>query len=306
MQNRQLYGVAFIVCAAMLWGTTGTAQSFATLSTSSYWIGTARLIVAAGFFALWISIADRHTLTRGHLKTLPWRFILTAALSMCAYNLMFFAGVRQAGVALGAALAIGSGPVWAGLIEGLWYRRMPSKAWWLAVAVAVSGLIMASWESFSSPNGLIGSMPNGLALAGPVLCVLSGLAYALYAIVTRQAVSVAPAGALTAMTFTAAAVFAVPVAYVLAGTPAFLVTDIPVMLWLGVVATGVAYLLFSFGLREVSSATAVALALVEPITAVVLAIVIVGEQPGAQGLLGMLIVLIGLVLIVRAERANSL
>ena len=78
------------------------------------------------------------------------------------------------------------------------------------------------------------------------------------------------------------------------------------MLWLGVIATGVAYLLFSLGVQHVSSATSVALALAEPITAVVLAIIIVGEQPSNKGLFGMVIVFIGLVLIVRAELTEAI
>ena len=55
------------------------------------------------------------------------------------------------------------------------------------------------------------------------------------------------------------------------------------------------------GLRYISSATGVALALAEPIAAVLLAIIIVGEQPSSLSLLGMVIVFAGLCLILRTE-----
>jgi len=105
----------------------------------------------------------------------------------------------------------------------------------------------------------------------------------------------------TAWVFSCAAIFAAPAAFFLAGTPVFNSSDLAVVLWLGVIATGIAYLLFSKGIRFVSSATGVALALAEPIAAVVLAMVVIGERPGTIPLTGMVIVFIGLCLIVRAE-----
>jgi DME family drug/metabolite transporter len=71
--------------------------------------------------------------------------------------------------------------------------------------------------------------------------------------------------------------------------------------YLGVVATGVAYLLFSHALRHVSVATCVTLTLAEPVTAFVLAIVMVGEQPGASAFGGLGFVVSGLLLVVWGE-----
>ncbi|MBQ0131498.1 MAG: EamA family transporter, partial [Comamonas sp.] len=66
-------------------------------------------------------------------------------------------------------------------------------------------------------------------------------------------------------------------------------------------ATGVAYLLFSSGLRTVSAATSVALSKFEPITAFVLSILVLGEQPSWLALSGLVLVLLGLWLVVRSE-----
>lgn len=67
------------------------------------------------------------------------------------------------------------------------------------------------------------------------------------------------------------------------------------------VATGVAYLLFSHALRHVSVATCVTLTLAEPVTAFVLAILVVGEQPGAAAFGGLGFVVSGLLLVVWGE-----
>ncbi len=185
--NRQSFaGILLILSAAMLWGTTGTAQSFTPLTLSSYWVGSLRLLVA-----------------------------------------------------------------------------------------------------------------------GVVLCLLSGLSYAVYAMATKHIVATTSPGLATASVFTLAALIALPAAALLAGKPLVSTSDAAVMLWLGVVATGIAYLLFSAGLRWVSSATGVALALAEPIAAVILAVLIVGERPAPISFVGLVLMFAGLSILVRSEISEN-
>ena len=260
---------------------------------SSYWVGALRLAVAAVFFwpVLWAS--DRQALSGAAMRGLPWRGIGLAAVCMCVYNLAFFAGVRATGVAIGTALALGSGPVWAGLLQAAISRALPTRAWWLGTSVAVAGVVvMATGEGASNAN---------VSLTGVLLCLLAGLSYATYAITNQRLVSGASPAAVTATVFTLAALLAVPGAVGLSGAPQLRVDDAAIVLWLGVVSTGVAYLLFSHALRHISAATGVVLALAEPVTAFVLAIVVVGEQPGLAGVLGLAAVLVGLWLVVRNE-----
>ena len=216
---------------------------------------------------------------------------------MALYNLAFFAGIRASGVALGTALALGSGPLWAGALQLSWTRSMPRPAWWWAVSLATGGLFIAALGNDASSAQL--------PVFGFVLCLVSGLSYAIYALTTKQIVAVASAASTTAIVFTLAAIFATPMAWFLADLPSMALTDFGPLLWLGIMATGVAYLLFSNGLRYISSATGVALALAEPVAAVLLAIAIVGERPTWLSLTGMLIVFIGLVFLVRSELNSS-
>ena len=53
MLNHSLRGVGMVLLAAMLWGTTGTAQTLAPAGFSAYWVGALRLVVSAGFFAVY-------------------------------------------------------------------------------------------------------------------------------------------------------------------------------------------------------------------------------------------------------------
>lgn len=295
--NARLQGIVLVITAAILWGTTGTAQSFAPLTLSSYWVGAARLLVAGCFFVFWLLLVERRSLGGSQIRALPWTFIVLAALSMVVYNLAFFAGVRATSVAIGTALTIGSGPLWAGVLQLSFTRQLPAKSWWIAVSTAIAGLLIAALSARATVS---------LTMPGISLCLLSGLAYAVYALVTKRLVSSASATVTTAAVFALAAMLATPVAFALAGLPSIHLSDLPVMLWLGIVATSIAYFLFSLGLRSVSGPTGVALALAEPIAAVCFAVAIVGERPGMISVSGMLLMLIGLGLLIRLEVSKKL
>lgn len=284
-----------VLAAAALWGTTGTAQHLGSGTLPSVWVGAWRLAAAGLFFGAWLLLTERRSLAGGGLALLPWRWILAAAGCMTAYNLAFFAGVRGAGVAVGTAVALGSGPLWAGLLQAATTRRLPSTTWFAGTALAVAG------GAAMILDGRDGGQPA--TLAGLALCLAAGLSYAAYAQVNQRIVQTpgTPPGAATGAIFVGAALVAWPLAAALAGRPEPTGRDLLVIAWLGVMSTGVAYLLLSQALRRISSATAVTLSLGEPVTAFVLAIVVVGERPGLVAFAGLATVLAGLAVVMHGE-----
>lgn len=276
-----------VLLAALCWGTTGTAQSLGAASISAYWVGALRLLAASAFF-LALLLATRGL---SGLRHLPARGVLLAGASMAAYNLAFFAGVRATGVAVGTAVALGSGPIWAGVLQALAGQR-PGARWWLGTALAVGGGVLMVGG---------GSGERSLSATGIGLCLLAGLSYAVYAMVNGRLVAAAAPAPATAAVFGVATLIALPAAALVAGVPQVGPRDLAVMAWLGVVATGVAYLLFSHALRHIAAATGVTLALAEPVTAFVLAVVVVGERPGWVAVGGGMLVLAGLLVVVLAE-----
>ena len=76
-------------------------------------------------------------------------------------------------------------------------------------------------------------------------------------------------------------------------------------LWLGVVPTAVAYVLFARGLEGVSAATASTLTLAEPLTAAALGILLLGEAPATATAVGAALLLTGLVVLARRTRGTT-
>jgi drug/metabolite transporter, DME family len=285
-------GVVMVVLAAMLWGTTGTAQSLAPAGLSPYAVGAWRLLLASVFFAAVAARSDRRALAlRGHAGA-----VVIAGTAMAGYNLAFFAGVRETGVAIGTAVALGSGPIWAGLLQVLFAGRRPSAVWWLGTALAVAGgalLVLGG-------GAAIDVTPLGVAS-----CALAGLSYAVYALVSKRLVGAAAPEIVTLWVFGVAAVIAIPLAAMAARRlhAAWLPggAQLLMVVYLGVVTCGVAYLLFNHALRSVSGPTAVTLALAEPVVAFTLAVAVLGEQPAAAAFGGLALVLAGLLVVVRSE-----
>ena len=73
---------------------------------------------------------------------------------------------------------------------------------------------------------------------------------------------------------------------------------------LGIVTVGVAYWLYGIGLRTLPTSTAVLLTLAEPVTAALLAVVVLDEQLRPLGWIGAAIVGTGLVIGAREQRGE--
>ena len=298
MKTTSWPGIVLALSAAMLWGTTGTSQHFAGAHLSSVWIGALRLVIAAGFFALLVAVTERKPPPRVREAGL-WRRQLLAGVAIALYNLAFFAGVRLAGVAVGTTIAIGSGPLFAGALQALVTRRPPVALWWLGTALAIGGGAAIA----------LGSGGGGarVDVSGLLLCLGAGLSYAVYTLTAKALSQHASPARASLWVFATAALIALPAAWaivpsgvgdlVAAGWRSWLVVA-----WLGIVATGVSYLLFSSALRFVSAATGVALALAEPLTAFTLAVLVLGEPLRASGVAGIVLILAGLALVIRSER----
>ena len=297
MKTTSWPGIVLALAAAVLWGTTGTSQHFAGAHQSPYWIGALRLAIAAAFFASLVAVTERRVPRRPVVQRL-WRRQLLAGAAIAVYNLAFFAGVRLAGVAVGTTIAIGSGPLFAGALQALVTRRPPVLLWWIGTALAIGG-------------GAAIALGNGASArfdaAGLPLCLAAGFSYAVYTLTAKSLSGHASPARASLWVFGTAAVIALPVAWLIvpsgladlasAGPRGWLVVG-----WLGVVATGVSYLLFSTALRFISAATGVALALGEPLTAFTLAVLLLGEPLRASGLAGIALIMAGLALVVTGER----
>lgn len=270
-----------VVLAAVLWGTTGTAQALGPDDIDPLVVGWVRMVVGGAGL---VTIAS---LRRSTASVLPRGWTIAAVVAVAAYQLTFFGGVRLAGVALGTAVGIGSAPIWGGLVDWRFAGWRPSPRWIIAAALAIAGAVLVAGEPGDAER-------PGLGL---LLAVAAGASYAMYAYALQQLARSGDADRVAATVFVAAAVVLAPVALVGGGGEAVgqLASGRGVImaLHLGLVATTLAYALFTRGVRDTPVATATLLSLAEPVTAVVLGVTIVGEHLTTAAIIGIGLLVVG-------------
>ncbi|WKK70618.1 DMT family transporter [Rathayibacter oskolensis] len=132
---------------------------------------------------------------------------------------------------------------------------------------------------------LTGGAGDGVSLLGLAGSAGAGASYAVYAVCGKLLLErgVTPAATMGAQ-FGVAAVIALPL--LLAGSPQQLAGSLPAVLWLGVVTVALAYTFFARGLRSLPAATVSTLTLVEPATATLLGVAVLGERLTLEALAG--------------------
>ncbi len=284
-------GQWFILGAAVLWGTTGTAQAFAPADTSSLAIGAVRLAIGGGVLLLLALL--RGSLRRG--QQWPIGATLLGSVSMAAYQPAFFAGVAKTGVAVGTMVAIGSAPIIAGFIGLIVYRERPSRHWLLATGLAIIGCSL-----LVTAGGRV-----TVNMTGVLLALGAGACYAVYTYASKVLVAHLPVDAVTAVVFTLGALFLSPLLFVLDLSWLADGRGLAVALHLGLLATAAAYALYVRGLMRVRAETAVTLALGEPLTASLLGVILLGERLNFIGFTGIGFLFSGLALLTQAESMNT-
>ena len=298
-----MLSVIAILAAAVLFGTTGTAQALGPHETTPLAVGVMRMVVGGtGLAVVAFTLARRHRRRspipgRGRPGIRPLLLMSLTGVCLAVYQPLFFLGTARNGVAVSTVIALGSAPVLAGLLEWALTRRVPSRAWIVATALATVGVVLLG---LGGASGAGGTDPVGVAGA-----IGAGASFAVIANVQRRllddgwdAFTVVGGMGASAAIVSALALPFVDVSWV--AQP----RGLGLVLWLGLATISVAYVLFTWGLQGVSAATAATLTLAEPLTAALLGLTVLGEHLSPLAVAGLVVLAAGLALLAWGSRAS--
>jgi DME family drug/metabolite transporter len=271
-----------VLAAAVLFGTTGTARALGP-DISPLGVGAARIAVGAALLALFaVLLARRSGAARARMSPLP---VLLGGVGVAGYQLSFFAAVADTGVAVGTVVALGSAPVFAGLLSRLVGGARLGARWAACTALATAGVAI-----------LVGSGQSAdVSAAGVALALGSGVGYATYTVAAKRLLDRGHSPeAVMARTFGTGALILLPVLPI-TGFAAFATAPaLATSLYLGTIPTALAYVLFARGLKVLPTAHVATLTLAEPLTAAALGTIVLGEHLSAGAAIGAAMVLGGL------------
>jgi DME family drug/metabolite transporter len=290
-----LRGLVLVALATTSWGTAGAVATVLVSRTGIdvFTMGAIRMWIAA---VLLLGIA---WLAGGALRPSRADLGRCAAMGLCMaiFQLTYFTAVARIGVGLAALVAICSAPLLIALLATVALRERMT-AW--AAAALVLGVAGAALL-VAGPRGASGS--RGFAAAGTALALGAGASYALYVVIAKASVARSAPLPMAAYTFVAGALLLTPALWFSRDLARETALGWPLLLYLGGVATAGAYAVYTVGLRHLSAGAAGILALIEPLTATALGVMVFGERLGVSGIAGAALLFVSIGLLVRAQAA---
>lgn len=279
MTTRSTGGLVWIVTAAILWGTIGvvTGSIYQQAQTNALSIAFFRLLMAAPCLLLMSYTTLRSSafrIDRRSLLTMLGMGLLTGV-----YQAAYIASIPLVGVTISTLLSICTAPVLVTVISVLrgWERLQRQTV------IALGGALLGTLLVVGVNPDVAGTNPA----AGVALSLLAGTGYALAILIGRSLARCYHPVQVTSISFSAGAALLL----ILTLVTQTLVVDYSLTVWglllfLGVVPTALAYSLFLTGARSTPASVASIAALIDPVTAAVLAALLFGESLSLAGWVG--------------------
>ncbi|MDQ0579630.1 DMT family transporter [Streptomyces rishiriensis] len=283
----------YLIVAGAAWGTAGAAASLIYRTSDlgafalSFWRGAAGLVLLLAARPLLRSRAGNAppaSLTpEPSRRGLP-RTVVTG-LWLAVFQTAYFMAVDATGLAVATVVTLGAGPVLIALGARLTLGERLGRGGALAVAGALAGLGVL----FAGGTG------PAVHLGGVLLALVSATGYSAMTLLTRRwgRDGGADASATTVGAFTVAALCLLPFALAEGLLPhsAEPARVLALLVYIAAVPTALAYALYFAGAAVVRSATVSVIMLLEPVSAAVLAVAVLGERLTVTTLAGTLLML---------------
>jgi drug/metabolite transporter (DMT)-like permease len=281
----------------IVWGSTYLGIDLAVRTMPPFLMAAMRFLIAGPLLYAWAirrgDRADRPTARQWLSATLIALPMLTIANSAVGW-------AEQTMDTGTAALIIASAPLWMALLDRVFYAQRVARGVVVGLAVGFGGVAL-----LVAPGGA-----DGAGSTAAIVLVVTSLAWSVGSLYSRQADLPRRPLVSAAMQMIAGGVMLLPVAAVTGEFNTFDPAAVSLESWLGlayliVFGSIVAYSAYTWLLREVPISVAGTYAYVNPVVAVLLGTLVLGEPLTWQTLVGGGIILAAVALIVRAPKRKA-
>ena len=272
LQNKKFYPYLFIVMATVLIGMSGPIAKFMDLYPP--------FVIWARCVTGYITLIFINFFISGKVSVLPLRngVVLLTGLLMCCHWVLFFYSIQYGSVAV-AIVSVFTYPLQSIFLEYFIHRKPVEKSYVIIGILVITGVYLLSPEFSLSSNQTLGL----------VLGLLSGLLLASRNIISARLMEVYSPSTLHISQVLISGILLIPFAW--SENYGKVTENLIPLLSLGILTTGVGHLLFMNSLRHFSASEAGLLNGAQPVTAIMIAVVLVKEVPSFQVLAGTIIIL---------------
>lgn len=283
-RDRLGYGLA--TASFLVWGSIGVLVRMTTMPESALIV--ARMAIAASVVA--VVFARPAMLAELRDRRVVIRLLIMGTFSATTL-LFFFIALRLTDVSI-AMFLLFTGPVYVGLLAPRLLGQRPDRVVYPALGLALAGMAVILLP------GLVGA--HRLSTIGVLCGLTTGLTYAGYALMTKALTRTTRSVTIALSEMVLDVVFLLPLAAWQMAATGFRPTthDLGVVLVLALVCTAVPYVIFVEGIRRIRVEHASVLGYLEPLSAPLYALLLLGEGTAATTLAGGgLIVVAGILVI---------
>lgn len=258
--------ILFLVSSALLWSTSGVLVKALDWQPVS-------ILAGRGLFTSLVFLL--------YMRRLPtrWtRWMLLAAFGSIMTQFLFVTSTKLT-TAANAIFLQYTAPVYVVLLAYWLLREKPSRTDWIAMLIIFLGMILFFGDKLSTEGFL-----------GNVLAVISGITSALMIVAFRAQKDASPEDSILVASVVMT-VFGIPSIM----KESWTITNWSIIAYLGVFQIGLAFILFTKGIKHIPALEANLIGTLEPIFNPVWVFLFLGEAMGKSALLGGLVVLTGVI-----------
>ncbi len=280
-------GVVLVIFAAFLWGVSGgiagilIEQGWDPLVVSFY----RGAIGFVCFVAWWLVRAGRASAPDA--RTLSWSVL--AGLGVAGNFVFYFLAIDRANVAVAVTLMY-TAPIYVCLVTLVTGMVRPTAGLVVAIAAVLLGVALLTELVGVGP-------PGGLSFAGIAAGLAAGMAYAVFLFGFRNAVRWASPAVVLSVAFLVFLLVLAPLVDIDQVAAAPLSDDVALFLLLGLFGAGLSFLFYVLGVRTASPVAVALVAAVEPVTASLFGLLLLGQELAPLQWLGMMMILVTVTLL---------
>lgn len=270
-----------IALAAFFWGISG---GIAGILLDGGWdaavVSFYRGFVGLLFALVWLLLQRGGT---GLASRPLWFWSVVAGLGVAGNFMFYFISIEHGSVAVAATLMY-CAPVFVYLVSFALKLERPTTAKWLAIALVMVGVVLLT--------KLYAIGASGLSLMGVATGLLAGLSYAVFIFGFKYAAPHGSPAAVLSIAFTVLAVVLLLPADTSQVLSVISAPELPLFVALGILGAGLSFLLYVLGIKHAAPALASMVAMVEPVTATLFGVAVLGENLGIIQVVGMGLILV--------------
>ncbi|MGE6204557.1 DMT family transporter [Guptibacillus hwajinpoensis] len=288
-----LYNIGYVIMAAVLWGISG---GLAGVLMDKGWdplvISFYRGSIGYVCIFVWLLLHRRGNKIKYSTKTMMWSVL--AGLAVAGNFSFYFLSISESGVAVASTLMY-TAPLFV-LFSSFLFRIETVTSFKVIAMVIVMGGISLLTNVYETGLG-------SLNILGITSGLLSGLSYALFIFGFKNASKEGRPPYVLSMAF---ATFTIVMFLFIdhkEALDALFSEDLIWFITLGIIGAGISFYLYIEGLKKTSASVAAIIAMVEPVTASLFGLVILGEVLTLTQSIGLVVILITITLLSKKQKA---